>query len=203
MPVGGILIFVGLYFYAATLYPGGSPVDANSVGYDWMHNYWCSLLNESGMNGMPNPARPVAILAMLVLCSSMVQFFRLFGRNIAINKYWQKIIPFFGSISMLFAFFMFTDYHDLLTIISSFFGLFAVLGIIVEIYNSELNLFKWVAILAIFLLGINNVIYYSECGINYLPFIQKITFIVVLGWVGGLTLHTMKLPIEQSSNQAI
>ncbi|MGB5430515.1 MAG: hypothetical protein WBM94_12640, partial [Eudoraea sp.] len=60
LPTVGILIFIGLYIYAASLYPGGSQLDSNSLGFDWMNNYWCNLMNENGMNGLENPARPFA-----------------------------------------------------------------------------------------------------------------------------------------------
>ena len=34
-PIFGILIFVVLYIVAALLYPGGSQVDKNSIGFSW------------------------------------------------------------------------------------------------------------------------------------------------------------------------
>lgn len=189
LPILGILSFGGLYIYASTLYPGGSQNDLNSIGYDWIHNYWCNLLNEKGGNGMPNPARPIAILAMVILCLSLIQFFLQFASTIATHKYWQRIIRITGIVSMIFAIFIFTDYHDLMTLLSSFFGLFAVIGIIVEIYKSELHFYKLTGILCIAILGLNNIIYYTEWGIVFLPLIQKISFVVVLAWVGGLTME--------------
>ena len=38
LPIIGILLFWVLFIYAATLYPGGSQADSNSVGYDWVNN---------------------------------------------------------------------------------------------------------------------------------------------------------------------
>lgn len=200
MPILGIIVFGSLYFYASTLYPGGSQIDLNSVGYDWVNNYWCNLLNEKGMNGQPNPARPIAILAMVILCLSLIQFFLQFASVIAKNKSWRQVIPISGMISMIFAIFIFTKYHDLMTILASFFGLFAVLGIILEIYKSERHLFKLTGVFAILLLGINNGIYYSGYGITYLPLLQKISFAIVLAWVGGLNLEMIKTTTAKSSN---
>ena len=189
LPILGILSFGGLYIYASTLYPGGSQNNVDSIGYDWVHNYWCNLLNEQSTNGMPNPARPIAILAMIILCLSLIQFFLQFASTIAKHKYWQKIIPKMGIVSMIFAIFIFTDYHDLMTLLSSFFGLFTVIAIIVEIYKSELHFYKFTGVLCIAILGLNNLIYYTEWGIYFLPLIQKISLVVVLAWVGGLTLE--------------
>ena len=79
-----------------------------------------------------------------------------------------------------------------MTLLSSFFGLFAVIGIIVEIYKSELHFYKLTGVLCIAILAINNIIYYTEWGIYFLPLIQKISFVVVLAWVGGLTIEMRK-----------
>lgn len=203
IPILGIIVFSGLYFYASTLYPGGSQVDLNGVGYDWINNYWCNLLNEEGMNGMPNPARPFAILAMVILCLSFTQFFSQFSRVIAINKYWQKIILNCGTISMIFALFIFTKYHDLMTILSSVFGLCAVLGIILEIYKSDLTLYKLTGIGCILVLVLNNGIYYSELGIRWLPLIQKISLLIILTWIGGLTMEMIKRTTATSANPTV
>lgn len=43
---------------------------------------------------------------------------------------------------MSFAILIFTKYHDLKTIPSSLFGLFVVIGIIIELYKNELTLIK-------------------------------------------------------------
>jgi hypothetical protein len=61
--------------YASMLYPGGSQADLQSVGYDWIHNYWCNLMNDQAMNGQSNPAKPFAVVAMVILCLSLLVFF--------------------------------------------------------------------------------------------------------------------------------
>lgn len=66
------------------------------------------------------------------------------------------------------------------------FGLIAVIGIIKEIYNSRLVHYKIAGIIGIILLGINNIIYYSAEFIEWLPLIQKITFLIVLIWILGV-----------------
>ncbi len=189
LPIIGILLFWVLFIYAATLYPGGSQADSNSVGYDWVNNYWCNLLNSHATNGLPNPARPIAISAMIILCLSLIFFFMQFAKKVSQHKNWQNIIFYSGTISMLFAVFIFTDYHDLMTTLSSIFGVFAVVGIILEIYRSALILYKVTGVVCILLLGLNNFIYYTEMGIYYLPLLQKITLAIVLAWVAGLSLE--------------
>ncbi len=98
---------------------------------------------------------------------------------------------------MISAILIFTEFHDLMTTISSIFGVFVVIGIIRTIYNSELKTFKVSGIICIILLGINNLIYYSGNYIEYLPFIQKITFVLVLTWIIGLNLKMKNKNVVQ------
>lgn len=138
------------------------------------------------MNGLENSARPFALSAFIILCSSLLLFFFQFARHFVENKYWKKGIQVLGTLSMSTAVLIFTSYHDVMTIISSLFGLFVVIGIIVTIYRSSFTGFKISGIVCILLLVVNNMIYYSGEYIEYLPLIQKITFAVVLTWIVGL-----------------
>ena len=161
VPIFGILCFEILYFYSSTIYPGGSQADINSEGFDWINNYWCNLMNEKGMNGELNPARPFSIFAMIVLCLSLIIFFFQFAEFFTDSGIWKKIIKFGGTVSMIFAILIFTKYHDSMTIVSSFFGLFVVIGIIKEIYKSELWYYKISGMICLGLLALNNFIYYT------------------------------------------
>lgn len=192
IPIIGILCFGILYFYSSTLYPGGSQADINTVGFDWVNNYWCNLMNEKGMNGIINPARPFAIFAMILLCISLIFFFFQFADYLAKNKISKKFIKFGGMLSMIFAILMFSQFHDLMTIISSFFGLFVVIAIIKEIYGSKLQHYKTSGIICLVLLALNNYIYYTSQFIEWLPLIQKITFLIVLIWILALNTELRK-----------
>jgi len=143
-------------------------------------------MSEKGMNGKINSARPIAIFAMIILCASVSVFFYQFAEFLTQNNTWKFLIKISGFGSMIFATLMFTDYHNLMTIISSLFGLVAVIGIIKEIYGSNFSRYKLAGIFCFLLLGLNNVIYYSTALIEWLPFIQKITFLVVLIWIVGV-----------------
>ncbi|GAB5398903.1 MAG: hypothetical protein Aureis2KO_04880 [Aureisphaera sp.] len=145
-------------------------------------------MNENGMNGQENPARPFAISGIIILCSSLALFFFLFTKNFVESTFWKSIIKTLGTLSMISTVLIFTKYHDIMTTISSIFGVLVVVGIIRAIYKSDLNVFKISGIVCIVLLGINNLIYYSEYYIEYLPLIQKITFALVLSWIVGLNI---------------
>lgn len=199
LPTFGILIFIGLYFYAASLYPGGSQADINSVGFSWANNYWCNLLSENGMNGLENPARPIAILALIILCSSFALFFFLFATHFVKNGIWKTTIKISGSTAMMAAVFIFTRYHDIMTTILSVFGVLVIIGIIRTIYISNLTFFKIMGLVCIIGIGINNLIYYSGNLIEYLPLIQKTNFVLVFGWTIGLNLKMKSKNVLQQS----
>jgi hypothetical protein len=143
-------------------------------------------MNDTGMNGKPNPARPFSIMAIVILCLSLMIFFIKFAKSYSNNALWRPIIKTCGILSMVSAIFIFTKYHDLMTVISSVFGFFVVIGIIKGLYKSELLLFKISGLICIILLGLNNYVYYSRHFIDHLPLLQKITFAIVLMWIIGL-----------------
>jgi len=89
---------------------------------------------------------------------------------------------------MLAAVFIFTKYHDIMTTLLSLFGALGIIGIIRALHKNNLTFLKITGIVCMILVGINNLFYYIENLIEYLPVIQKITFILILAWVVGLNL---------------
>ncbi len=191
-PNVGIILFLFLFVYSTTLYPGGSQADLDSEGFDWINNYWCNLMNTHGMNGEVNDARPVAIGGMFVLCISIAVFFWNASKGLRLNYVWQFLTWSCGLVSMLIAIFMFTDYHDLFTILSSIFGMVAIIGVLIGLFRSDLVRFKLTSVLCIVLLLINNWIYYSGVFLSALPLIQKLTFFIVLSWIMMLNLKIVE-----------
>lgn len=187
-PTIGILVFVVLFIYSSTLYPGGSQADLKSVGFDWYHNYWCNLLREEGMNGEQNPARPIAIFAMLILCISLAVFFYQFSVSMPMSPFWKYMIQVGGLLSMGFVMLLFTSFHDQSIIISSIFGLAAIIGMLVVLWQNQSSPFLWSFVFCLFLFAINNYIYYSNHYVEVLPFIQKISLAATLLWISWMNL---------------
>ena len=188
LPTFGILIFIGLFVHATNLYPGGSQANINSVGFDWMNNFWCNLMNENAVNGQENPASLIAIIAMIILCASVTLNYFYFAAIFEKNWIWKMIIKISGTISTLSAVFIFTKYHDIMTTLLSVFGALGIIGIIRALHKNNLTFFKLTGIVCMILVGMNNLFYYVESLIEYLPMIQKITFILILAWIVGLNL---------------
>jgi hypothetical protein len=61
VPAAGSVVFALMYFIATLLYPGGSQADKAAIGFSWLHNYWCNLMNENGINGEPNRGQMMAL----------------------------------------------------------------------------------------------------------------------------------------------
>ncbi|MDB5246855.1 MAG: hypothetical protein JWQ40_1249 [Segetibacter sp.] len=59
---------------------------ANSIGFSWTQCYWCNLLNENVINGQGNPARPIALAAMLVLCITLAHLWFIFPQQVGLQK---------------------------------------------------------------------------------------------------------------------
>lgn len=86
VPVLGSVLFIILYIIAAFLYPGGSLSGKTAVYYNWTENYWCNLLDDKAINGQVNSAKPVAMVAMLILCGSLSVFWILFPASVQLKK---------------------------------------------------------------------------------------------------------------------
>ena len=184
IPFFGIVIFVILYILATTFYPGGSQVDKDSVGFSWVNNYWCNLLNETAANGQHNPAKPVAMLGMFVLCLALTFFWFFFPRHINIGKIGRLTIQISGTLAMAIGFLLFTNInHDLVINLASTFGIIATVGTFVGLYKIKwFELFTF-GLLNLVLVGLNNYVYYTKGLIIYLPVIQKISFATFLIWI--------------------
>lgn len=163
----GILIFVLVYLAAAQLYPSG---------FIWTKQYWCDILNAQQV-------RFLAITGHFVLCLSLALFFYRFAQNLGSTIQWTSIIQNSGILSMVGAFFIFTQYHDFFISLSIVIALPSLLGIGIALRQNQVNHLLKLGYLCVILFVVNNIVYYSEFGINYLPLIQKVSFAITLFWI--------------------
>ena len=188
-PLIGSLLFIALYIIAALLYPGGSGTDKTATGYSWTNNYWCNLLNEKAINGQTNTARPVAVTAMFILCLSLFTFWILFPVLIQLKKYQKLLIQLAGTLCILASFLLLTNIdHDLAINISSAFGVIAMLGTLIALYQLK---WKWLFVIGLFdllLVALNNYLYHSN-EMMYLPIVQKISFLSFLIWFSLISIN--------------
>lgn len=181
LPVGGIILFVLLYITATLLYPGGSDIDRNAKGFNWLHNYWCELMAPRSQNGLPNTARSVAIFAMCMLAASLALIWYYVPLHLPLGKPLQKLISWSGILSMIMLFFLFTNDHDNVINIAALLGFTAMLLTSAGLYRKKMFFLFALGVIC-FLLGLLNAWLYYSGQRYYLPIVQKITFMLFLVW---------------------
>jgi hypothetical protein len=182
LPVWGICLFIVFYIVAASFYPGGSDADKAATGFSWQHNYWCELMATDSQNGKPNSARPIAILAMVVLAISLSIFWYTIPRLFTYKRTGSHIIRYLGVGSMLVLPLLLTGFHDTVINIAALFGCIAIVGLLVNLFRHKMYRLFYLGISCLLLCGINNYVYYTSHLLHHLPVIQKISFLVFLLW---------------------
>ena len=183
MPLFGSVLFFLLYFIASLYYPGGTYLDKSYEGFSWTQNYWCNLLNESAINGQRNEARPIAFTAMAVLNLTLIIFWYMFPFHVGFKTKERYIIQASGFLSMGISIFIFTNLHDTIINVAGAFGLIALGGTLIGLRKAGWNNLFYMGVFIIFLIGVNNLLYYQKSLMYYLPIVQKITFLTFLLWV--------------------
>lgn len=184
LPIVGALVFIVLYFIATILYPGGSQVDKNAVGFSWINNYWCNLLNDEAINGQYNSAKPIALIALFILCCTLSFFWFAVSIHFNIPKKLKKVIQASGLLAGVAAFLLFTNLnHDMIINLASGFGLIATVGTLITLYKNNWQALFAFGLMNILQVAINNYVYYTSGLIVYLPLVQKISFASFLIWM--------------------
>lgn len=200
VPFIGFLFFILLYIVAASLYPGGSDVDKSAVGFSWLHNYWCELLASHAQNGSGNLARPVAITAMIVLCTSIGLFwyFASFLFPAKTLGRWTTRVAGIGSMAVILLLFV---AHNTAINLSGLLGVIAILMTMIGLYRHGAYILLRLGIFCLVLCALNNYIYHTTLYMYYLPVIQKFTFLLFLLWFGLVNIYLYRfLPANAPGN---
>ncbi len=176
----GFSLFVLLYVWAAMLYPGGSNAEHWSKGFSLLDNYWCDLMRDTAKNGAVNPARPVAVVAWVVLCLSLGAFWFFLPRLFAQASGIHKVIQYFGITAMVIATFLFTSYHDLIISLAGFYIAIALIATFIELKKEKyIDLYR-LGLFCFFMALLNYIMYTTHFLIPKLPVIQKVTYAICL-----------------------
>ncbi len=198
LPFFAIATFIALYILAAYYYPGGNDANKAQVGFDILQNYWCDLLGGQAKNGAPNPSRPIAIVAMIILFSGLAVFWYHVPNLFNENKTSNRIIRWCGVISMLTATLLFTPYHDPVINIAGLFGIISFVATFIALYKFRYRGLLALGIFALLMCFINYIIYFSGNFISLLPVFQKVAFIICLTWISIFNYKLYSLPNKQT-----
>jgi hypothetical protein len=182
LPIIGFAIYLPIFCVATGFYPGGSINLPQAKGFSFFHNFLCDVMDPVTKSGLYNPARFVAIVSHLVLSLTMISFFYILpeifekrNRNFYLTRY-------FGMSTMAIFIFMYTSYHDLIVTLTGILGTFALFPFFLELGDYYHNRFKQLAWLCFLLSIVVFFIFETKFGFYYLPFLQKITFVLDACW---------------------
>lgn len=192
IPFLGAIVFSALYIIAAIHYPGGSSSNIHSIGFSLLDNYWCNLLNEKALNGLPNESRPYAVAAMLVLSCSLLFFWWQFVAIVNWSKPVKQGIQISGTLSSFSMLFLPFGNHDLVINLSALFGGIAMVLVIIALRRMNMLSLYRTGLFNLVLIGINNIVYYSEKMLWMLPLVQKISFLFFICWISLTSLVIFK-----------
>lgn len=183
LPTVGLGLYLIIFTIAADGYSGGSINVPNAIGYSFFDNFLCDVMTRYTKGGTENGARNLAILAHCILSFTMIFFFYLLPDIFDYKNRNTFLTRFFGVLTMTVFIFMFTSYHDLIVTLTAILGTIALIPFFIELQHYPNKRFKQLAYLCFILSIIVYFIFQTKIGFHYLPFLQKITFIIDAWWV--------------------
>lgn len=186
----GIALSILCLVAASLHYPGGSPKDIRSVGFQWTENYISDMLEYKAVNGAENQARPLAVAGVLLMGLSTGFAFVRFARKVGTKKY-AAVIQYGGLLMILMtALGTIPLLHDLSVTLGIVLNLLVFFYVMVALLKSRLTMFKVLSV--VFLASFYGATYMfgTKTGLEYMPLVQKITHVVQIIWILGLEYFT-------------
>jgi hypothetical protein len=175
--------FALLYALSAWLYPGGTWDDPTRVGFSLASNYWCDLLDATTYGGHPNPGRPYAIVAMIVLCTGLSVLWWTVPALFRHAPRRGRVVRFAGFASAVATPLVATHWHDVAIYTAGAFGVVAFAVTMSAIGNRGGRASRLLAASTLLLALVNFMIWQTRAGIKFLPIVQKAAFVAFLCWI--------------------
>ncbi len=180
--LSGVLMVI-----ASSLYPGGSLLDKNSIGFEWSKNFISNLFATKAINGSENPGWIWALVGMAFHSAGYGIFFINMSKKIS-SRQWANILKFIGFANLILIFLIATPLHDfgVISIILTLVGFFIVT---VFILKSKLHLLKFFCIICL----LTYYCFFFLFGLGYLGLaviMQKVYIVSSMLLVFGLEYFT-------------
>ena len=193
-----MVISVILIVIATLVYPGGSLLDKNSIGFDLSKNFLSNLFATKAINGLENPGWIWALIGMAFHSVGYGIFFINISNKIP-SRQWANILKFIGTINIIFIFLIATPLHDVgvISIVLTLTGLFTITLIILK---SKLHLLKFCCIICL----LTYYCFFSVFGFGYLGLaviMQKVYNISSMLLVLGLEYFTKYEDFKQIKSE--
>lgn len=199
LPMAGVGIFIALYLYAASLYPGGTSLDHQIRGYSHMSNYWCDLLDEVSYSGDINRGRPFAMLATIILPLSLVPLWLQVPLLFHGGSLSRRIVRVAGPASMVLSTLVFTSMHDLVINLASIIGFVAFVVTVLSLAIKGCTALVCIALFPISLGLANYVMWQTGSLLWAMPLVQKVAYSSFFLWIAAVShaiLHTLTADTE-------
>ena len=170
------VVISALFLMIATfLYPGGSILDKDSVGFNWSKNFFSNLFLAQALNGNANPSRIWALIGMVFNSIGYGLFFIHTSRKIP-QKHAELVLKSIGIANMLFTFLIATPLHDVMVTVSSTLTMIGLFYITVFILRTKLHWLKFFCIVSLLIFYFTFYLYGAgDWGL--LAVMQKVTFL--------------------------
>ncbi len=183
LPAFSAVAFAGLYALAAWVYPGGTKGDPRRVGFSLVDNYWCDLLDGTTYGGRPNPSRPIAQVAMVVLCAGLSVLWWTVPTLIPGARRRGRLVRSAGLASVALAPFVGTSLHNLAIDGAAPLGTVAFAATMSAMGTGGGRAWTFLAWSALSLSVGTFLIWQTGTGLCVLPLVQKAAFGTMLGWI--------------------
>lgn len=183
-----VITSVILIVIATLVYPGGSLLDKNAVGFDWTKNFISNLFEAKAVNGLENPSRIWAIIGIAFHSVGFGIFFIHMSKKMP-AKQAANVLKLIGIANILFTFLIVTPLHDEMIILSSTLFLIGLFYITVYILKTKLHLFKFACVICLLIFYFSLYLYGSR-NWDLLAIMQKVTSICSMLLVLGLEYFT-------------
>lgn len=195
-----ICVIISLLFLiiATMLYPGGSILDKNSIGFDWTKNFFSNLFLSQALNGTDNPSRVWALIGMFFNSVGYGLFFIHTAQKIP-HKHTELVLKSIGVVNMLFTFLIATPLHDIMVTVSSTLTMLGFFYITVFILKTKLYWLKFFCVGSLLLFYLTLFLYgVGDWGL--LAVMQKIAFICFMFLVLTIEYFTKGEDFQQNKS---
>jgi hypothetical protein len=188
-----------LFLIAATLlYPGGSILNKNSVGFDWSKNFFSNLFLVKALNGTANPSRVWALIGMVFNSIGYGLFFIHTSQKIP-QKQTALVLKSIGIVNMVFTFLIATHLHDIMVTLSSTLTMVGLFYITISILKTRLHWLKAFCIGSL-LIFYYTLYLYGAGRWGLLAVMQKVTFLCFLLLVLAIEYFTTSEDFHQNKS---
>ena len=193
-----VIMALLLLFIATLVYPGGSTIDHNNVGFNWKHNYISNLFAQKAINGSDSTSRYWAIAGMLFLSISFGLFYNDFSAKIPQRRD-ANVIKYFGIGAMIFSFLAVTPLHDSMITVADTMSLVSNFYITVYVFKTSFHLLKILCLLCLTASYVCTFVYYTQNFLLFLPIMQKISLVITVVWMLSLQYFSKASDFEAKS----